>query len=614
MSEIDHLAEANGIALTYISEKGERREVSRAGVAALLKAMRVDMQALAGESRAPEDQGRPSTEDKVPTCYVPEVLENTRLWGITCQLYGLRSSRNWGIGDFGDLTVLAKLVAELGGDFVGLSPLHALFPSDPARCSPYAPSSKRFLNPLYIAPDLEPEYHEIGAVSPETLDLLRAEPFVDYRKVAAVKWNALCRMYRAFTQGPADRQQAFRAFREEGGPALATHCLFEALAEHFEAQAGRAVSWQEWPEDFRSPDAPGSRRFATAEADRISYFAWLQWLADSQLARAQDAAKKSGMRIGLYVDLAVGVAADSAETWADPTLVIEGASIGAPPDMLNARGQDWGLAPLSPVALKERAFEPLKQELKANMRHAGAVRLDHAMALTRLFWVPKGMMPTEGAYVHYPFIDMIRAVAEASNAHKAVVIAEALGTVPEGFTGTLEAAQVHAYRVLMFERLRWGGFISPKDYPAHALACLSTHDLPTMRGWWRGHDIEVRRELGLTQADEAAEEFEARRADRQHLWDALIDADLVEPGNGLPDDLDDELAAKLHVFVAMTPSRLFGIQMEDALGEIEQANLPGNTDPHPNWRRKLPVLLEDLASHDRFVTTCRAVCAERPRQ
>ncbi|WP_137391863.1 4-alpha-glucanotransferase [Rhodoligotrophos defluvii] len=613
MSELDRVAEANGIALTYVSEKGEKRDASRAGVAAILKVMGIDPSAP-GANGMPDRALSEAADQEVPACFVPESLRGNRIWGVTCQLYGLRSSRNWGIGDFADLAELAKRVAAAGGDFVGLSPLHALFPSDPSRSSPYAPSSKRFLNPLYVAPDLEPEYEAIGPVGAEILERLRAEPFVNYPGVAAVKWNALCLMYREFAQGDGARRQAFGAFREKGGESLETHCLFEALSEHFHAEAERPVPWQEWPDDFRSPDAPGSRRFAAAQGDRISYFAWLQWLADSQLARAQQAAREAGMRVGLYVDLAVGVAADSAETWADPALAIEGASIGAPPDMMNARGQDWGLAPLSPVALKERGLAPLRQELAANMRHAGAVRLDHAMALTRLFWVPKGMTPADGAYVHYPLIDMIAAVAEASNSQKALVIAEALGTVPERFTDTLEAANIHAYRVLMFERLRWGGFIRPEDYPAHALACLSTHDLPTLRGWWQGHDIEVRQELGILDDIAAREERETREADRRHLWDALVDAGLVDPGDRLPDDLDDDLAAKLHLFVASTPCRLFAIQLEDALGEIEQPNLPGNTDPHPNWRRKLPVAIEELDASPRFSAICRAVALERPRR
>jgi 4-alpha-glucanotransferase len=318
------------------------------------------------------------------------------------------------------------------------------------------------------------------------------------------------------------------------------------------------------------------------------------------------------MRIGLYLDMAVGVAPDGAMAWADPALMVRGAHIGAPPDPFNWQGQDWGLVPQRPTVLIERDLEPFRDDLRASMRHAGAIRLDHAMALERLFWVPAGASAGDGTYVRYPLAAMLAAVTEESRACHCCVIGEALGTVPEGFWQLLADKELQSYRVLFFERQADGGFRSPDSYPASAFGCVATHDLPTLLGWWAGRDIDWRRDVGFITPEAAAAERLDRAQSREMLWEALARESLV-PSGVAPDQLDGQAVIAVHLYLASSPVRLMGVQLEDAVGEIEQPNLPGASDPHPNWRRKLSVDLEDLARHPLFSVLSAAMATQRPR-
>ena len=603
-ADLDRLAEACGIALTYVSADGRHTRVPDSTKRKFLELLGVDPNA---NEAMPEGlrQALDASPGPVETCFVPEFLLDDRCWGVTCQLYGLRSERNWGIGDFEDLARLAEIVGAEGGDFLGVNPLHALYPSDPERYSPYSPSSRRFLNVLYIAPDIEPEF---ARIEPPSLDALRHSDLVAYGKVAGAKLGALEAMYKAFARNSSPgRREAFEAFSHEAGEALERHCLFEALNEH---HGGRP--WWEWPNALQKADSKAAGRFRIRHADRISFFAWLQWLADRQLKGAQDRARAAGMRIGLYLDLAVGVAPDGAMAWADPGLMVRGAHIGAPPDAFNAQGQDWGLIPQRPTVLIERQLEPFRADLRASMAHAGAVRLDHAMALQRLFWVPAGAAATDGAYVRYPLAAMLAAIAEESRACRALVIGEALGTVPEGFWQLLAEKELQSYRVLFFERRDDGGFRRPDSYPASAFGCVSTHDLPTLAGWWTGRDIEWRQKVGFTMPEEAGAERRGRANDREALWQALGSQDLVPAGDA-PRELDEDAVLAVHRYLAMSPVRLMGVQLEDAVGAVEQPNLPGASEPHPNWRRKMSVGIEDLSQHPLFGALCAAMAARRPR-
>jgi 4-alpha-glucanotransferase len=539
-----------------------------------------------------------------------------RLWGVSAQLYALRSQRDWGMGDFTDLGALAELAAARGASAVGVNPLHALFPAEPRHVSPYSPSDRLFLNPLYIDVEALPELaasEDARALlaSQELRDRIasaRADSYVDQLAVAHAKLPLLERLFAAFQARDDGRGRAFRTFQAEMGESLARHATFEALHERFYREG--VWSWRKWPEGLRDPASAEVEAFARDNRERVEFFAWLQWVADEQLARAQQRALDAGMPIGVYRDLAVAVPPDGAAVWANPRATVVGASVGAPPDPFNAKGQNWGLAPLSPGGLRAEAYSLLARDLRQNMRHAGALRIDHVMGLSRLFWIPDGATPADGAYVRYPYDDLLRIVALQSRRERCLVIGEDLGTVEPGFRERMQAAGILSYRVLYFERDEDGAFVPPEDYPEQALVTVSTHDLPTLAGFWHGRDLEWRRDLDLhPDAEALAKAMRERALERRALVAALVEAGVLE------EEVDAEAEAALppavlraaHKFLAATPCQVMMVQLEDALGEIEQANLPGTTDQHPNWRRKLTRTLEEIGSADGALADLAAI-------
>lgn len=544
-------------------------------------------------------------------CYTPgEGNQRSRLWGFSLQLYALRSRRNWGMGDFGDLARLAVFAKQTGADTIGINPIHALFPADPGHYGPYGPSSRLFLNVLYIdvraVPDIaeSPEARAM-VVEPAFRNRLKAArqaAYLDYPAVAALKMPVLEALYRSFKarhlgREPTRRGHAFRGFQQEMGEELARHALFEALHEHFFTADPGKWSWRTWPGPYQNHASTEVAAFARDHADRVEFFQYLQWLADQQLDEAQRAALSAGMKIGLYRDLAVGASPGGSMPWSFPDVVLSGASLGAPPDDFNLLGQNWGLAALSPAGLREAAYRPFIGDLRANMRHAGALRIDHAMALKRLYWIPEGATPAEGAYVRYPFGDMLRIVALQSQRHRCLVIGEDLGTLPEGFRPAMQKAGVFSYRPFYFERRKDGSFTPPKRYPAQALVTASTHDLPTVVGFWLARDLDWRHRLGLFPSAQAYEEaVEKRRRARQLILDALTEAGVEGWNSDTVARFEppmDHLIRAVYRFLATTPSRLLMVQVEDALGEVDQANLPATRDDqHPNWRRRLRLSLE----------------------
>ena len=433
MTELDRLAATVGVEIEYLTLTGEVHRVSDRAKRGVLKAMGIaagddDEAAISLAGLAPIALGGMQAPEGI-ACFIPDWLKEGRCWGVACQLYGLRSPRNAGIGDFEDLARFAELMAEAGADFVGVNPLHALFLAAPERCSPFSPSSRRFLNPLYIALDKAPFYERVAdALDPPAE--LRASKMVDYRAVGAFKTKALGVLFRIFANATEDEHDAdFEKFVLEGGEPLYLHALFEALSEAM-TQQGHGATWHSWPDEYRHPATDSVRAFAEEQAELVTFHSWLQWLADRQLGAAQARARAAGMRIGLYLDLAVGVAPDGSATWSDRTLTVPGARIGAPPDYYNAAGQDWGLAPLSPAGLVARNLEPFRDSLDAVLHHAGALRIDHAMSLYRLFWIADGFTAADGVYVRYPFAEMLQVLAGVSQARQAIIIGEDLGVVP----------------------------------------------------------------------------------------------------------------------------------------------------------------------------------------
>ncbi len=618
---LNKLAERYGIEPGYVSETGDWVETPAQAKANLLAAMGVAAGTLAeietNFRKAPKPI--PTDDAIIParSAYWPGWLVEHRTWGLSTQIYGLRSQRNWGIGDFEDLANLAETAASFGADFIGVSPLHALFLADPARVSPYSPSSRVFINALLIAPDRVPGFASLPGRDTLTdkLAALRATELVDYLEVRRVKLRALEALFAHFAKaGDAEAQKAFARYCRDEGKQLASHALFEALSEHFVAEGGHA-SWLTWPSDYQNPKNLAVRDFARGAKKRIEFHTWLQWLADTQLKEAQGRAKAAGMRIGLYLDLAVGISPDGSSSWLGGKALDRRVRIGCPPDAFNAHGQDWGLVPFSPSGLAQERFEPFRALLRAGMRHAGALRLDHAMGLTRLFLIPEGGSAKDGAYLRYPFRQLLETAAEMSWIFRSVLIGEDLGTVPPGFTDTLIRAGLLSYQVLYFTT-QDGAFLPPDAYRREALVCAATHDLPTLKGWWTGNDIAWRVKAGQATDAEAETQADERRHDRQLLAESLAAVGLLSGDVAQATqmaEMSDEFLVAVHRFLARTPCRLFCVQIDDALGIHEQANLPGTVNEHPNWRRKMPIPIEELGAHPLFRAVTTAVAAERPR-
>jgi 4-alpha-glucanotransferase len=581
--------------------------------------------------------GREATTTIIITpaqCYLPAELQpERRVWGLTTQLYALRSTRNWGIGDFSDLAVLGKGVALHEACAVGVNPLHALFAAEPRHISPYSPSSRLFLNHLYIDIEAVPELADCEparrlAQSPETQRLLavaRQAELVDHQAVAACKNPVLELLYRRFRElhsgsAATARGAAFREFQQAMGEPLRRFAVFEALHQVMLASE-LCFSWQAWPVALRDPASPEVVAFAVEHHDRVEYFEFLQFEADRQLGAAAQRGRNAGLSIGLYRDLAVGVDPHGADAWATQDILAPGATIGAPPDLLNQKGQDWGLAPTSPLALRRRAYMPFVACLRANMRHAGALRIDHVMALQHLYWVPRGVGAAHGAYVEYPVEDLVNILALESHRHRCAVIGEDLGTVPEGFRERMQRANILSFRVLVFERQSDGSFLPPDRYPALATASVGTHDLPTLRGYWTGRDLEWRRQLDLYPGPEVRDADHANRErERRLLVDALRREGVLPPGiaESLFTDAGPqyrpELSEAVHRFIGRSDARFVLVQIEDACGELEQANLPGTMDEHPNWRRKLSLPVEKILNNEFFARLAAALNEARRRR
>lgn len=535
-----------------------------------------------------------------------------RLWGVSAPLYGLRSAArpDGGIGTYSDWGRLAETVAPMGADFIGVNPVHALFPADPARCSPYSPSSRLFHNIMHIAPDQVPQFCDCDAArdlwneAGPQVERLRQASTIDYGAVAGRLYPVLNALYDAIGDG---ERAAIGRLLGAPDPALADHALFDALHEHFAVRLQSRASWRDWPQAYRRVSGKEVREFAEASADRVEFFAYLQGLANGQLADAAAAARRSGAALGLYADLAVGVARDGADVWARPQDYADGVSLGAPPDSFAPSGQNWQLAPFNPGAVRAAAYGPMRAMLQAVMRHAGLVRIDHILGFARSFWIPDGGLP--GTYVAQRLDELLDIVAIESRHARCVVIGEDLGNVPDGLRDTLRDRGILGSRVAWFERGGDGHFHEPDHYPEAVCAALSSHDLPTLRGYWRGTDIVWQEKLRLIDTQAATAARAGRQADKARLLEfAGIDPGSAgEPGAEPP----GQLAAVAYGKLAEAPAWLVSVQIEDMLGRSEQANLPGTTGGHPNWRRRLPVAVEAIAANAGAMAIAGAVNAHR---
>jgi len=571
-------------------------------------------------------------------CFVPEWFERgTRLWGIALQLYSLRSARNWGVGDFHDLsTVVEWARKQLGASVIGLNPLHALKNSTPYHISPYSPTSRLFLNELYIDVEQVEECRTdptvraclADATFRARLDAARRSEFVEYDAVAAAKRTVLDLCAQAFARdnfegGDPDRSpttergRVFQQYVRQEGEPLAHYALFRVLEEELKSESSLPEVWMKWPAPFREPSSDAVDEFRRRHAKKIRAVQYIQWLAHGQLSALVDKAAQACMPIGLYYDLALGSDRAGADGWRFHPVLAMQADCGAPPDALGPEGQNWGVSPADPIRLRASGYEYLIELLRRNLRYGGAIRLDHVMAFFRLFWIPRGMPASKGTYVHYPADDLLAILALESVRAKVLVIGEDLGTVPDWVRERLGSAGVLSYRVFYFERTWGGGCKPPGAYPSQALAVATTHDLPTLCGYWAGGDIETRAELGFFPSEESKMSAMAeRQREKAAILSAVRSEGLLPPGTS--DDvaqvpaMGEELARAIHVYLARTPAWLVLANVEDVIGAQVQTNVPGTVDQHPNWRRKLTLTVEELIRDSRFEQLAGELRSLRP--
>ncbi|RKR37453.1 4-alpha-glucanotransferase [Paraburkholderia sp. BL17N1] len=543
------------------------------------------------------------------------------LWSIAAQLYGLRRTGDGGIGDYSALAQIAVESAKRGAHALAVSPTHAMFSAEPERFSPYSPSSRLWLNVTHIDPaavfGADAAHAALEAAQAgDAWSKLERLPLIDWPNAVVLKLKVLRALYEQFCEHEraqnTPRALEFHGFCERAGRALEDHARFEALQAAQLSQEGGNGHWRNWPEALRDPRSPEVEAFAESNRHEVDFHLFLQWLAAKGLSHAQHAARDAGMAVGLIADLAVGCDSAGSHAWSYRDDMLQGVSVGAPPDLFNQAGQAWGLTTFSPRAMRTQGFSAFIDMLRAAFAHAGGIRIDHILGLRRLWLVPEGESARNGAYLRYPLEDLLRLIALESWRHRAIVIGEDLGTVPPGFRERLEEHGIAGIRVLWFEGAHDGkGFKPPSAWDRNAVGTTTTHDLPTVAGWWRGSDITWRNKIGQTMAradgrdpEEAAQEERAK--DRAELWRAFQLAGVAAPDVPAPPPdrapVDEALA-----FVAATPGPLVTFPLEDLLAQVEQPNLPGSIDEHPNWRRRVSVPIDELFEDDTFCDRLLAV-------
>ncbi len=572
-----------------------------------------------------------------PHCYVPEgMAQGGRVWGLAVQLYSLRSQANWGVGDFSDLSRLVEWAGkDLGAGIIGLNHLHALKNSRPHHLSPYSPTSRLFLNELYIDLECLPEYHTSPDAqrlrnSPDfqkELERVRLADRVDSEAVVKVKRTMLDCAYRQFLndnytgaepslQPTSARGWLLERFIRDEGDSLERFALFQVLEEERRLVELAPKLWPEWPEQYRTPGSPALREFAKRHRKRLRFFQYMQWVASDQLREAKVGAATVNMTVGLYPDLALGSDRNGGEAWMLQDVLALGADCGAPPDAFAPQGQNWGFAPFHPLRLKATGYRSFIELIRKTLRQGGAIRIDHVMMLFRLFWVPRGLTAASGAYVQYPAEDLLRLLALESMRAQTLVIGEDLGTVPDYVRDQLARYKILSYRVFYFER-NWneGSFNPPSAYPEQSLAVVTTHDLPTLSGYWIAEDIRLRASLGMYPSEEALQQaLEERTRDKGHMLTALQRAGLLPAGvdqlQHVP-AMTPELCRAIHMYLATSPAWIVMANIDDVIGEVTQMNLPGTLDAYPNWSRKLSLSLEELLRDERVQMLAATVRALR---
>ena len=557
-------------------------------------------------SRRAETEAMQSLIVAPERCVTPrDILGDRKAFGVYANLYSIRSGTNWGVGDVGDLETLCRWVADLGGAFVGLNPLHALL-NRGGDISPYGPVSRLWRNPLYIDVARVPEYADDRIAerlrTPEiqaALAPLRESGRVEYEQAWAMKSLALDKLFNAFLElrsrhATHPRVAAYNDFVSRGNRWLDDYATWMAIAE-----SRNEWTWKLWPEDLQDRKSGSVKQFVSAHSRRVDFYKWAQFELDRQLGEVAASAKANDMPIGLYQDLAVGSSGTGSDAWARRDLFLAGATIGAPPDPYSDFGQNWGLPPMDPRALRQDRYRYFIELVRAGFRHAGALRMDHVMGLFRLFWIPQGATGKEGAYVTYPAEDLLGILALESQRHNAIVVGEDLGVVPPEVPPAMQKWGVLSSRVLYFEREDGGGFKPQSSYPELALASVNTHDMPTIAGFWAGHDIELRRSLGLIDEKSSADVAAHRDTEKRKLLDRLREDAALPLHEHPPLDATGVAAVKrgVHEFLCASPVSLFALSLDDLGDELEPVNVPGvGTDRYPCWSRKMHKTIPEIAA------------------
>jgi 4-alpha-glucanotransferase len=563
------------------------------------------------QSGGREETGRTRLIAAPPRVYSPAWLEEGhRAWGLNLPLYALRSQANWGVGDFADLMAVIRWAGPLGAAFVGVNPLHAAGGRATADPSPYSPTSRIFLNILYLSLEAAPELSACQEAqdlmaSPEfqaAKTRLAAAPLVPYGEVHRFKHRVMKLLYQTFCtahgapEGPprSARGQEFARFVAAGGENLARFGQFSALTDHL-----KQGDWRRWPEPYQRPESPAVAGFAREHGNEVRFSQYGQWLAATQLGQVCREAHEQGLPFTLYEDLALGASPGGFDTWAHQELFARGPAIGAPPDAFNPQGQNWGLPPLIPARLRASGYQLFIDTLRANTPPGGMLRMDHVMGLFRLLWIPPGGDAARGAYVTYPARELLAILALESVRRRTLIIGEDLGTVPPRIRRDLGRAGVFSYRVFYFERDANRHFLLPEDYPPRTMATVTTHDLPTLTGFWQGHDLALKRALNLyPEASLAEADAHAREQDRRFLLEdlkrrgVLGDGAAYEPEAGESCPL--ELREAVLDYLSQSRAVLMEVRLEEIFGVPEQQNLPGTRQEHPNWRVKFPLTLEQM--------------------
>lgn len=549
------------------------------------------------------------TPDK---CYMPPELENTKTWGLSINLYALRSDNNWGIGDLGDLAQIAHFISNLKGDCIGINPLHYIPNTTPYGISPYSPISRLFRNYIYIAIENMPEIKESEEIQKylkstnflNKIKELRQTELIDYDKIAILKKDVLRRTFEYFYKNHYLKNSKyyleFKEYIENEGRQLENFALFLIFSEKFKG------NFYEWPNKYKNPTNLEKKVLLEKHKKEILFHQYLQWHVNRQLASILKLSKEKGMRIGLYFDLAVGSNRGGYDEWNYSEIIANEVNIGAPPDDFNINGQNWGFPPLIPDKLRDSGYELFIQIIRRNMLYAGALRIDHALGLFRLFWIPEGSEAKDGAYVKCYAEDLIRIIALESVLNKTIVIGEDLGTIGENARETLQKYGILSYRLFYFERKYPDpSFLEPEKYPELALCSITTHDLPTIYGWWSGKDNELKKLFKMFENEAHMQKYtDERKRDKKLMLSALkiqgllpfqYSEEVIEKA-----EMNFELCLAIYEFLSLTPSKLLMISLDDIIGALNQQNLPGTIDEYPNWKQKYKIGIEQIINDQRF--------------